>query len=65
MASRSSLTREIFQIPQGESLARRKVVSRSQTLFLHAEGKVGSGQLTSSRLFRFPKIIGGVGGSAI
>ena len=33
--------------------------------FLHAEGKVGSGQLTLSRLFRFPKIIGGVSGSAI
>ena len=42
------------------------VVSRSQTLlFLHAEGKVGSGQLTLSRLFRFPEIIGGVSGSAI
>ena len=35
------------------------------TFFLHAEGKVGSGQLMLSRLFRFPKIIGGVSGSAI
>ena len=37
------------------------VVSRSQTL--HAEGKVGSGQLTLSRLFRFPEIIRSVNGS--
>ena len=33
--------------------------------FLHAEGKLGSSQLTLSRLFRFPEIIGGVSGSAI
>ena len=35
------------------------------TFVLHAEGKVGSGQLTLSCLFRFPEIIGGVSGSAI
>ena len=42
------------------------IVSRSQTLlFLHAEGKVVSGQLTLNRLFRYLEIIGGVSGSAI
>ena len=35
------------------------------TNVLHVEGKVGSGQLTLSRLFSFPEIIGGVSGSAI
>ena len=46
---------------------RKSVVSRSQTLtfFTCGKGKVGSGQLMLSRLFRFPEIIGGVSGSAI
>ena len=50
-----------------KSRPRSRLVSRSQTppFFLHTEGKGGSGQRTLSRLFCFPKIIGGVGGGAI
>ena len=71
--SRGGKRSKSIPVVQSSSLVHRlltaslKLVSRSQTLtfFLHAEGKVGSGQLTLSRLFCFPKIIGGVSGSAI
>ena len=46
-------------LSQQSSLGGNSLVPYSQTLiFLLAEGKGGSGQLTLSGLFRFPKIIG-------